>query len=215
MERYSRVQSQLIQALGVTAVMLGGLAAVAGPPTVSRHARLDVTELARTVEHEDDHVSALELAQWIRDRRPRLRIIDVRTADDFKEYHVPGAERIELSQLVATHFSPDETIVLYSDGGAHAAQGWVFLRALGYKRVYFLRGGLYEWLDQVMNPTIASGASQPARNEFARIAELSRYFGGVPRVNDAASRSSPSPASPADSQHVTKATVSRVVRRGC
>jgi 3-mercaptopyruvate sulfurtransferase SseA len=45
--------------------------------------------------------------------------------------------------------------VLVSDGGAHAAQGWVFLRALGIAHVYFLRGGLGEWLDDVMNPADA------------------------------------------------------------
>jgi rhodanese-related sulfurtransferase len=114
------------------------------------------------------HVTALELARWIRDRKPGLRVIDLRPAADFETYHVPGAQRVPAT------FQPDETLVLISDGGAHAAQAWVFVRTMGHRNVYFLRGGINEWLDDVMNP---NGPSQEA-------AALSRYFGGVPRGRD-------------------------------
>jgi rhodanese-related sulfurtransferase len=201
--------------LGISALVLGGLAAIAGSPIETRNTRLDVTSLARTVEREDDHVSAIELAQWIRDRRPSLRIIDVRGEKDFGEYHIPGAERIDLSDLVSTRFGPDETIVLYSDGGAHAAQGWVFLRALGYTHVYFLRGGLYEWIDQVMNPAIATDASQSARDDFARVAEISRYFGGVPRVGDTSSPQTTPPKPTREDASPAAAAARRMSRRGC
>ena len=108
-----------------------------------------------TVVREEDHVTALELAQWIKERRLGLRIVDVRSAEEYATYHVPRAEHFTLDSLATGPFRRDETIVLYSEGGAHAAQAWVFLRALGYPKVFFLRGGLYEWLDQVMNPTLA------------------------------------------------------------
>jgi rhodanese-related sulfurtransferase len=155
------------RALGITAVAAGVLAAVSGSPYRTERTTIDVAALARAVAAEEDHVTALELAQWIRDQQPGLRIVDLRTPADFAEYHVPRAERIAFEQLVTTPFGPSDTIVLISDGGAHAAQGWVFLRALGHRHVYFLRGGLGEWLDQVMNPVKPS--------------ELTRYFGGSPR----------------------------------
>jgi 3-mercaptopyruvate sulfurtransferase SseA len=143
--------------------------------------------------------------------------VDIRDSASFRDYHIPGAERIELAELVATPFRHEETIVLYSDGGAHAAQGWVFLRALGYTQVYFLRGGLYEWLDQVMNPSIAENATDSARNEFKSVSEISRYFGGVPRVGDPVS-SQPSISVPVkkESGDARAATaVARVRGRGC
>ena len=141
---------------------------------------IDVDPLARTVAHEDDHVTALELAQWIKDRRPGLRVLDVRSAEEFDGYHLPTAERVRARLARVDSFRADETIVLYSEGGAHAAQAWVLLRALGYRNVYFLRGGLYEWFEQVMNPTLAD-TTAAGRDAFARAALLSRYFGGVPR----------------------------------
>ena len=176
-----RPRGQANRRLGRVALALGVLAPLAGSPYASRHARVDVERLASAVAHEDDHVTAIELAQWIRDRRPGLRVVDVRGAAEFAAYHLPLAERIPVDSLASTPFRANETIVLYSEGGTHAAQGWVFLRAMGYEQVYFLRGGLYEWLEQVMNPTLSRSASDSERSAFARVAPLSRYFGGVPR----------------------------------
>ena len=212
--------------LGAVALALGALAIVAGSPRVQGNARVDVAGLARTVEHEDDHVTALELAEWIRVKRPNLRVVDVRDSNAFETYHIPRAERIALSELVSTPFNKHETIVLYSDGGAHAAQAWVFLRALGHDRVYFLRGGLYEWLDDVMNPAIASTASDSSRASFAKVAELSRYFGGVPRTEaeDSGAQKQAShtnaesqrgqPARDADHKQ-SRAAIARLRGRGC
>src|SRR4051812_23683324 len=147
-------QPSVVHLAASIALVLGLGAAFAGTPDRARNARLDVESLARAVEHEDDHVTAIELAEWIRDRHPGLRVVDIRSSGEFDALHIPTAERIALSDLAKTPFRRDETIVLYSEGGAHAGQGWVFLRALGYTQVYFLRGGLREWLDEVMTPTI-------------------------------------------------------------
>lgn len=182
MIRRLTVHSGIARVAAGVALVAGALAVFAGTPDRARSARVDVAELARAVEHEDDHVSALELAEWIRDRRPGLRVVDIRSSNDFEAFHVPTAERIPLGELTKTPFRRDETIVLYSEGGTHAAQGWFFLRALGHTRVYFLRGGLYEWLDEVVNPSMPATASDSARKAFSRVSDLSRYFGGAPRV---------------------------------
>jgi len=166
--------------LGIIALGLAALAAIAGSPYAVHHASIDVASLSRTVAREEDHVTALELAQWIKDRRHGLRVLDVRSPEEYETYHLPTAEHLALDSVASTPFRADETIVLYSEGGAHAAQAWVFLRALGYRNVFFLRGGVYEWLEQVMNPTLAD-TTISARDAFAHAAVLSRYFGGVPR----------------------------------
>jgi rhodanese-related sulfurtransferase len=164
---------------------------------------VDIDRLATAVAHEEDHVTALELATWIRARKPGLRVIDLRSAAEFDEYHLPRAEPIPLESLTKTRFHPDETIVLISVGGAHAAQAWVFLEALGHRQVYFLRGGLQEWLEDVMNPALAADASPAEAQAFANVAELSRYFGGVPRVG----------VTPRKQE--TKSSVVAIRRRGC
>ena len=203
---------------GAAAVLaIGALAA--GDPS-SGGARVDVGALARVVEAEQDHVDAIELARWIRDQKPGLRVIDVRGAEEFAEFHLPNAENLSLTGLTRAAIKPDETVVLYSEGGTHAAQGWFFLRARGIEHVYFLRGGLYEWMTEVVNPTLSADASPARRAEFARTAELSRYFGGVPRIGGATAPTAvddpaaelPERGSDGDG---TAAAVRRVRQRGC
>ena len=174
---------------------------------------IDVAELARAVAEQEDHVSAVELAAWLRARRPGLRVIDVRTASEFAAYHIPGAEHVPLEALAATRFAADETIVLYSELGVHGGQAWVFLRALGHHQVLFLRNGLHEWLDDVMSPTIASDAPAEAQAAFDRVAELSRWFGGTPRRIAAATAGSRGAATAVSDGSAVGPTTAR--RRGC
>jgi rhodanese-related sulfurtransferase len=118
------------------AVILGLAAAVVRRPTT-----IDLDALARDVDRENDHITATQLAAWIHDRRPGLRIIDLRSDSEYTAGHIPGAEHMSVAHLRHAGFRPDETIVLYSAGGGHAAQGWFFLRASGLEHVYSLRGG--------------------------------------------------------------------------
>ena len=214
---------RFVRGLGIAAIALAVLAPIAGSPYSSHHASIDVAALAQTVVREEDHVTALELAQWIKERRAGLRIVDVRSAEEYATYHVPRAEHFSLDSLAIGPFRRDETIVLYSDGGAHAAQAWVFLRALGYSKVFFLRGGLYEWLDQVMNPTPAD-TTAAARSAFEGAAVLSRYFGGVPRSDVPPSSDENIRIPPSDSARArairlpstsTEAKLLQMRRRGC
>jgi rhodanese-related sulfurtransferase len=120
---------------------------------------IDVAELLRIVADQADHVSALELAGWLRAGRPGLRIVDVRSPAEFADYHIPGADNVPIEQLTRARFDPGDTVVLYSEHGIHGAQAWVFLRALGHRRVVFLQNGLREWREDV----ITAGAATAAR----------------------------------------------------
>jgi rhodanese-related sulfurtransferase len=192
-----------LQILGAGAFGLAALAAFVGTPVPARPGEIDVNQLAGMIAREEDHVTAIDLAGWIKDRKPGLRVIDVRPAEAFDDFHLPTAENVPLPSISQAAFKTTDTLVLYSDGGAHAAQGWVLLRSLGYSRVYFLRGGLGEWLDDVMNPVIPANATPEETDAFKRTVELSQYFGGHPTVGDRP------PATPVSQR------VEAMKRRGC
>jgi len=46
-----------------------------------------------------------------------------------------------MDQIASAPFKSAETIVLLSEGGAHAAQACVILQMRGFRSVYFLRDG--------------------------------------------------------------------------
>jgi len=159
--------------LAVVAVVLGALALFSSSP------------------HRVTKVTPVELAEWIRDRKPELRVIDTRPEAEFDEYHLPRAERV--ASLASATFKPSETIVLVSGD------------AKGIDRdVYILRGGVRGWVDEVMNPTIAENASPAARAAYQRASVVSRYFGGVPRIVDKI-----------DAKPGAAAAMKAVRRRGC
>jgi rhodanese-related sulfurtransferase len=204
------------RALAVAAVVGGALAVVAGSPTRATHGSVDVTELARIVEHEEDHVTAVELAKWIRDDKAGLRILDIRSGSEFDDFHIPRAMRVPLAEIARMPLDSAATYVLYSEGGTHAAQGWFLLRARGVKNVFFLRGGLYEWLEQVMNPRVASTTPQAQRDS---IRALTLWFGGKMQVVDSASTTTtPSVLDgelSAPHKSGTRETIRKIRRRAC
>ena len=192
----------LTRRLGFSALGLGLAAAFAGSPYRHRPGQIDIDRTVKAIEAGDDHVTALELAAWIKDRKPGLRVVDVRSAAEFATYAIPTAENIPLEPLMRTTFQPHEAVVLYSEGGAHAGQAWVLLRALGVFNAYFIAGGLADWRDEVMAPTLPPDATREDRQAFARTSDLSRYFGGQPSTGE---RSCASPA----------IATANIRRRGC
>ena len=204
------------RALAIVAAVGGVLAVIAGTPTRPTRGSVDVTELARIVEHEEDHVTAVELATWIRDDKRGLRVLDIRADTAFDEFHIPGATRVALTEIARMPLDSAATYVLYSEGGTHAAQGWFLLRARGVRNVFFLRGGLYEWLEQVMNPRVASTTPQAQRDS---VRALTLWFGGKMTVVDSASTTTvPSVLDGALStphKSDTRESIKKIRRRAC
>ncbi|RUL78844.1 rhodanese-like domain-containing protein [Dyella choica] len=170
---------KILRRLGISALALGLGAPFAGSPLRTQQRGLDLDSIARAIDEGSDHVSARQLAEWIRDRRPGLRVIDVRSPAEFHAGAIPTAENVPIDQLAKLRFAPGQMIVLYSQEGAHAGQAWVMLRSLGVTHAVFVPGGLADWREEVLSPLLSANAS-PA--ERARIAELSHYFGGSPRI---------------------------------
>jgi rhodanese-related sulfurtransferase len=191
--------------LGLGALLCGLGAAVAGSPYRRRGGQLDVEQAARIIMDGRDHISALQLAQWIRARKPGLRVIDVRTPAQFAQFAIPTAENLPLDTLLRTPFAAHEVLVLYSEEGAHAGQAWALLRAMGVNNAWFIAGGLADWRDEVLEPVLAPDAEPEAARAFEETAELSRYFGGQPRIGERDPVARPRGASP----------VAHVRRRGC
>lgn len=171
----------LNQKLGALALALGAIALFSQPhrgPVV----KLDTRELALIVEQEVDHVTPRLLAAWIVEGRADYRLLDLRSEQDFAEYHIPTAENVSVSALPEFPLLANEKVVLYSEGGIHAAQAWMLLRAQGHTAVYTVLGGLDGWKEEVLFPVMPADATSQQVARFEQVAALARFFGGQPRV---------------------------------
>lgn len=200
------------RALGWAAFVLGTAAAFAGSPhrggAVPR-ARVDRFEDATA---DLPAVSATQLAEWIRSREPGLRVIDLRSADAFEAYRIPGARRHDAVSLDRLASSDRDVLVLVSADGRIPAQAGRHLRNSGAREILVLHKGVRGWLEEVINPVLAAGTTPRARQRIEARAELSRYFGGQPRIGTPGGPSA-GKAMPATDDVDTD--IAHLRRRGC
>ena len=169
------------QKLGAAALVLGAVA-LAATVRPQRTATVNVKQLLTRVERGDDHVTPDQLAVWIINGRADYRLIDIRDPAAFATYHIPTAENVPLSQVADGALARSDKIILYGDGGIHAAQAWMALVALGYPRVYTLLEGLDAWKDEVLFPVAPANPKPEERARFERAAQIAKFFGGQPRT---------------------------------
>ncbi len=143
-------------------------------------------------------IDAVQLASWIRERRPALRVIDLRRRADFEQYHIPNAEHMDRAQLATAEFDSHRTVVLYDDDGTS-------LDIVDQPGAYVLRDGLSGWLTDIMNPQRPANATADQEQTYQRKRELAEYFGG-----QASRYGQPTGSMPSTDQLVTK-----LRRRGC
>jgi len=100
-------------------------------------------------------VDAPELATWVKEKHPNMRVIDVRGMGEIAAGTVTGAEAIPLHTLPVRvgEFSRDEKLVFICRSGARSAQACMFLQQQGYENVYNLRGGMIGWVQSGLEPS--------------------------------------------------------------
>lgn len=74
-------------------------------------------------------------------------VLDVRTQEEWNEYHAPNTTLIPLDQLQArlSEVPQDKEVVVVCRSGNRSQQGRDILLAAGYKQVTSMTGGLNEW----------------------------------------------------------------------
>jgi rhodanese-related sulfurtransferase len=171
----------LDQKLGVAALALGALAVFANVAP-GHTIRLDARELLTSVARQEDHVTPSDLAAWIVEGRADYRLVDIRDPRAFAEYHIPTAENVPLPALLDGALGRTDKVVLYGDGGIHAAQGWTALRGRGFTRAYTLLEGLDAWKAEVLFPVAPQNPTPGDQARFERAVQVAKFFGGQPRA---------------------------------
>jgi rhodanese-related sulfurtransferase len=173
--------------LGVVALALGFFAIFVGTPDNNVKATINVKELSLLTENQVDRVSPAELADWIIKAKADFRLLDIRSAKEFKEYHIPLAENLSGSELYKANFLPTEKIIICGNDGVQTAQGWFLLKAKNYKSVYILDGGIKSWEREILFPVIPDNPTAEQQKQFDKIKEVSKFFGGTPVTGNAES----------------------------
>lgn len=169
--------------LGVVAFVLGFVAIFLGNPYDGVDVKINTKDIALSTVDNADKFEVTELADDIIKQNADFRLIDLRSADEFKTYFIPGAANIPIAELGTAPLMKNEKIILYSTDDLAAAQGWFLLKAKGYNGVYILDGGLDAWKDKILFPKLPANASEEQKTEFNKLCEVSKFFGGTPQTD--------------------------------
>jgi hypothetical protein len=148
-------------------------------------------------------ISAFEVAKAIRFDPEGLWVVDIRDQEAWEGLHVPRAvhlpvqpnpEREPLTaarwreKLEALGATREQPIVIAGGPETPTRDIWLELRKAGYEASY-MPDMLDDWLETIVSPVRGPTEDPRARAEWEELAELSRYFGGFPRVNSTPGRS--------------------------
>ena len=93
-----------------------------------------------------------EVQKWLDSDRDFL-LVDVRTAEEYEEGHLPGAILVPIEEIQVGHVDalpdPQQTLLLYCWTGRRAEDSAAMLAELGYKDIYAV-GGIVDWTGEVV-----------------------------------------------------------------
>jgi len=93
-------------------------------------------------------VSAQELATWLKDENPP-RLLDVRQPEEHETAALPGSKLIPLAHILTRAGEiedwKEQDVVVYCHHGVRSLMAIGGLRALGFKKLHNLSGGIDAW----------------------------------------------------------------------
>jgi thiosulfate/3-mercaptopyruvate sulfurtransferase len=158
---------------------------------------------AAQVEAGEDHLTADDFARRLLDAPDTVAIVDVRPADEFAAFHLPGAVNLDLVRLLGPEGTAfldahaSKTVVLVSNGMTHPAQAWVELARRGRRNVRILEDGLDGFRAALLTPPSLRGPTTERRvaEEGPRFRALAaRWLGRPAATAPTAKAPGPKPA---------------------
>lgn len=148
-----------------------GLIIAAVPQNKTKPYKLSAEQMLAEVNARTQYITPDAVADMFVNKDPSIRLIDVRSQDDFEKFSLPGAVNIPVHDLLSGQWedilNQDVKMnVFYSNGSLVANEAWMVTRQLGYTNNYVLEGGLNYWFDAFMNPQ--KPASTSPDEEFAK-----------------------------------------------
>jgi rhodanese-related sulfurtransferase len=164
-----------------------GLIIAAVPQNRTKPYKLTADELLAEVNTRTQFITPDVVADMLVKKDPSLRLIDVRSQEEFEKFSLPGAINIPITDLLSEKYtevlSQDIKMnVLYSNSTIISNEAWMITRQLGYKNNYVLEGGLNYWYDAILNPVKPSSVNSDeefARYDFRRSAGQALGGGGA------------------------------------
>lgn len=117
-------------------------------------------EVLSAVSDEKTYLSADQVARFIVSNDSALRLIDVRTPEEYRAFTLPGAINVPYKDFLQK--DPGSFLgkgemknILFSNGNTDAAYALVLAHGMGFHKVYVMKDGMNGWYASVMNSSFS------------------------------------------------------------
>lgn len=97
---------------------------------------------------QDSCITPIELKQLINTKKQVIKILDVRSKEEYEALHIPGAIHVALSEIETPfgHFDKEDVLITTCGvGGGRSIEAAEKLKEAGYARTAWLCGGTLGW----------------------------------------------------------------------
>jgi rhodanese-related sulfurtransferase len=179
-----------------------GLIIAAVPQNKTKPYKLTAEEMLTEAGNRTQFLTADAVADMLVKKDPSLRLIDVRSKEEYEQFSLPGAINIPYTDLLSEQYADllNQDVkmnVFYSNGTVAANEAWMITRQLGYSNNFVLEGGLNYWFDNILNPQKPASTSpdeELAKYDFHKSAGMALGGGGIVQAAPDQSSASPKPA---------------------
>jgi adenylyltransferase/sulfurtransferase len=83
----------------------------------------------------------------LRERQGEICLLDVRTPKEHKSHRIPGSVLVPVQDLGGRvgELDPARPTLVYCEHGVRSRAAAAFLRQVGFREVFHLRGGIVTW----------------------------------------------------------------------
>jgi rhodanese-related sulfurtransferase len=115
-----------------------------------------------------------QVARFVVSEDDSVRIIDLRSPEEFKTMNIPGSVNIPYKEFLDSdpgNYLSNKNIknIFYSNGDIYSNYALVISKGLKYNNVYVMKGGLNEWFSTIMNSSFTGDRISARENAIFEI----------------------------------------------
>ncbi len=150
-------------------------------PKKDKQKETDPKVLLSAIVEKSRYLTVDQVTHRMIENDPTLLLIDLRPADQFKTFALPGAINIQPDSLLTrTNLEifnqPGKDKVLYSNADLSSEKTWVLCSRTSVNRMYIMKGGLNEWFNTIIKEQTVNNAASSTELDLISFRNAARQF---------------------------------------
>ena len=112
---------------------------------------------------------------------PTLLLVDLRSADQFKIFALPGSVNLQPDSLLSKanleiFNQPGKDKILYGNSDLNSEKAWLLFSRYSINRTYIMKGGMNEWFNTIIKEKDVSGTPSSTDLDLLSFRKAARQF---------------------------------------